>query len=347
MNRGKYEVPQYGKRKHGIIAIIALVLGLTFLYSGYFSWSESAPIFGDFSTGPVHYEISLLVLTGVIVYVSIIFRTRIGIATAVLVTLAVLPHQIFGLHEIPFFRPISFGVATVLIAMLVGTILDLRDQASEAHNIEQSLARQVVITQERERQFVAHELHDVVLQEAVDITHGIDELLETVSREEDKTRLRQLRIDLENMMEETRRLVRGLRPPVLDDIGLVLSLRELADSRTEEMVEITVNVVGTERRLPDLVETALFRIAEEALNNTKRHSKATRIDMVIEFTPEQVRLEISDNGIGFTVPSNRQLVNQNKFGIVDIAERAQLAGGSIQIKSSGGKGTDIIVEMPV
>lgn len=335
------------RKRHGIIATVALLLGLLSLYSGYFPWSESAHIYGDFSKGPVHYEISLLVLTVVIIYVSIVFRTRIGIATAALVTLAVLPHQIFGLHEIPFFRPISFGVATVLIAMLVGTILNLRDQASEAHDIEQSLARQVVVTQERERQVVAHELHDVVLQEAVDITHEIDELLEVVFREENKRRLRKIRTDLENMMEETRQLVRGLRPPVLDDIGLVLSLRELADSRTENTVEITVDVVGTERRLPDIVETALFRIAEEALNNTKKHSKANRIDMVIEFTEENVRLEISDNGIGFAVPSNRQLVNQNKFGIVDIAERAQLAGGSIKIKSLMGKGTVITVNMPV
>jgi signal transduction histidine kinase len=336
-----------GRKKHGIIATITLVLGLIFLYSGYFPWSESAHVYRDFSKGPIHYEISLLLLTVAIIYVSLIFRTRIGIATALLVTLAVLPHQIFGLHEIPFFRPISFGVATVLIAMLVGTILNLRDQASEAHDIEQSLARQVVITQERERQVVAHELHDVVLQEAVDITHGIDELLETVSGEENKTRLRKLRTDLENMMEETRQLVRGLRPPVLDDIGLVLSLRELADSRTEDTVEITVNVVGKERRLPDIVETALFRIAEESLNNTKRHSKATRIKMVIEFTAEKILLEISDNGIGFTVPSDRQLVNQNKFGIVDIAERARLAGGNMRIKSAKDKGTVISVDIPV
>jgi len=337
----------HGREKHGIIAIIALSLGLLFLYSGYFPWSESAHIYRDFSRGPIHYEISLLFLTGVIVYVSVIFRTGIGIAMAVLVTVAVLPNQIFGLHEIPFFRPISFGVAAVLIAMVVGMILNRRDEAREARDIEQSLARQVVYAQEREKQTVAHELHDVVLQEAVDIAHEIDELMEGVSQEVNKTRLRQLRTDVENMMEKTRLLVRGLRPPVLDDIGLVLSLRELADSRAENNVEITVSVLGEERRLPDSVETALFRIAEEALNNTKRHSQATRIDMVMEYTAEKVYLKISDNGIGFDIPTYRKLVHQNKFGIVDISERAQFAGGNLQIKSAIGKGTIIVVDMPV
>jgi len=335
------------RHKHGIIAIIALSLGLLFLYSGYFPWSESAHIYKDFSRGPVHYEISLLFLTGIIIYVSVVFRTRIGTAMAVLVTLAVLPNQIFGLHEIPFFRPISFGVAAVLIAMLIGTILNLRDQAREAHDIEQSLARQVVFAQEREKQTVAHELHDVVLQEAVDIAHEIDELLEVVSQEVNKTRLRQLRTDVENMMEKTRQLVRGLRPPVLDDIGLVLSLRELADSRSENNVEITVNVLGKESRLPDPVETALFRIAEEAINNARRHSQANRIEMYMEFTAEKVSLKISDNGIGFDIPTHRKLVHQNKFGIVDISERAQFAGGNLQIKSAIGKGTVVTVDMPV
>jgi len=125
-----------------------------------------------------------------------------------------------------------------------------------------------------------------------------------------------------------------------------LSLRELADSRSENTVEITVNVIGEERRLPDLIETALFRIAEEALNNTKRHSQATRIDILIEFTADKVCLQISDNGIGFNMPTYRKLVHQNKFGIVDISERAQLAGGSLRVKSATGNGTVINVEMP-
>ena len=199
---------------------------------------------------------------------------------------------------------------------------------------------------ETEKQSLAHELHDVVLQKAVDIAHEIDDILEEVSDEGSRTRLKQLRTDIGDMMEQTRQVVRDLRPPILDEIGLVGSLEELADSRGEHGIEITLSVRGKERRLPDMMEAALFRIAEEALNNVRRHSEATRIDMVVEFAADQVRLQLSDNGVGFVLPPQRELVGKSKFGIVDMSERARLAGGNFRIESAVGRGTVITVEMP-
>ncbi len=335
------------RRKRTIIVIVSLFLGLLFLYSGDFPWSQSAHIYSDFSKGPTHYEISLLLLYVVIVYASIIFRTRIGIIVAALVTLALVPQQVFKLHDIPFFRPISYGTAAILTAGLIGTILNRRDQEKEAYDIQQSLARQVVTVRETEKQSLAHELHDVVLQKAVDIAHEIDDLLEEVSEEASRTRLKQLRNDIGDMMEQTRQVVRDLRPPMLDEIGLVGSLKELADSRAEHGIEITLSVRGKERRLTDQMEAALFRIAEETLNNIRRHSQATRIEIVVEFAAEKVRLQLSDNGVGFVVPTYRELVGERKFGIVDMSERARLAGGNFRIESAVGRGTVITVEMPV
>jgi signal transduction histidine kinase len=335
------------RRKPTIIVIVSLLLGLLFLYSGDFPWSESAHVYSDFSKGPTHYEISLLLLYVVIVYASIVFRTRIGIIVAVLVTLALVPQQVFKLHDIPFFRPISYGTAAILTAWLIGTILNRRDQAKEAYDIQQSLARQVVTVRETEKQSLAHELHDVVLQKAVDIAHEIDDLLEEASDEVSRARLKQLRTDIGDMMEQTRQVVRDLRPPMLDEIGLVGSLKELADSRAEHGIEITLSVWGKERRLPDMMEAALFRIAEEALNNVRRHSEATRIEIVVEFAADQVRLQLSDNGVGFVLPTYRELVGERKFGVVDMSERARLAGGNFHIESTVGRGTVITVEMPV
>ena len=333
-------------RKRTIIVVAYLFLGLLFLYSGDFPWSESTQGYGGFAKGPTHYEISLLVLYGIIVYASIVFRIKIGIIVAVLVTLALVPHQVFKLHDIPFFRPISFGAAGVLTAGLIGTILNRRDQAREAYEIEQSLAREVATVRETEKQSLAHELHDVVLQKAVDIVHEIDDLLEDMSKEVNISRLKQLRIDMEEMMDQTRQVVRDLRPPLLDEIGLVASLKGLADSKAEPGVEVTLGVRGREKRLPDLVEAALFRIAEEALNNGRRHSKATLIEIVMEFGADKVWLKISDNGVGFVLPTYRQLVGARKFGIADMAERARLAGGDFRIQSAVGRGTVITVEMP-
>lgn len=275
-----------------------------------------------------------------------VFRTRIGIIVAALVTLAIVPQQVFKLHDIPFFRPISFGTAAILTAGLIGTILNRRDQAREAQEIQQSLARQVATVRETEKQSVAHELHDVVLQKAVDIAHEIDDVLEEVPDEVSRTRLKKLRTDVEDMMEQTRQVVRDLRPPMLDEIGLVGSLKELTDSRAEQGIELTLSVRGEERRLPDLMEAALFRIAEEALNNIRRHSQATRIEIVVEFAAEEVRLRLSDNGVGFVLPTYRELVGKSKFGIVDMSERARLAGGNFRIESAVGRGTVITVDMP-
>jgi signal transduction histidine kinase len=304
-------------------------------------------IYRDFSRGPAHYEISLLLLTGIIVYASIVFRVTIGIILALLVTLAVVPQQLFKLHEIPFFRPISFGVAAILIAALVGIILNRRDQLKEANDIQQSLTRQVVTVRETEKQSLAHELHDVVLQKAVDIAHEIDEILEEVPEEASRARLKQLRTDVENMMDDTRQLLQDLRPPVLDEIGFVSSLEELAYAKAEHNAEVDLNILGQERRLPEMVETALFRIAEEALSNIKRHSRATRIEITVEFAPKNVRLQVADNGVGFALPTQRQLVGRKKFGIVDMSERARLLGGNLRIESLEGQGTSLVVEMPV
>jgi signal transduction histidine kinase len=275
-----------------------------------------------------------------------VFRTRIGIIVAALVTLALVPQQVFKLHDIPFFRPISFGTAAILTAGLIGTILNRRDQAREAQEIQQSLARQVATVRETEKQSVAHELHDVVLQKAVDIAHEIDDVLEEVPDEVSRTRLKKLRTDVEDMMEQTRQVVRDLRPPMLDEIGLVGSLKELADSRAEQGIEIILSVSGEERRLPDLTEAALFRIAEEALNNIRRHSRATRVEITVEFATNEVRLKLSDNGVGFVLPTYRELVGKSKFGIVDMSERARMAGGNFRVESAVGRGTIITVGMP-
>jgi len=346
MSRGKYRFMIGHRKKHFIIIIVSLFLELLFLYSGYFPWFESLRAFRDFSRGPAHYEISLLLFTGIIVYASVIFRVKTGVILAVFVMIALIPHQVLKLHEIPLFRPISFGVAAILTAALIGTILNRRDQLKEARDIQQSLIYQVVTVREKEKQSLARELHDIVLQTAIDIVHEIDELLEVTSGETSRNRMKQLRSYLEIMMEQTRQLVQGLRTPVLDEIGFITSLKELTDSKTKHDFKTTLRVNGEERPLAEPVETALFRIAEESLTNAKRHSQATQVEMVVEFSSEKVCLQISDNGVGFDVPTYRELVSQRKFGIVDMYERAQMVGGNLHIKSSSGKGMVITVAVP-
>ena len=207
---------------------------------------------------------------------------------------------------------------------------------------------QTIDAQERERQYLARELHDETLQDLVDIAHKIDELAEGEDIPRNLSGLRILRNDVDSVLETTRRFTLGLRPPLLDEMGLGSSLRLLAQEiANEQDMELDVEIHGEEKRLSENVELSMFRIAQEALHNIKRHSRATRISLDLENNTSKVRLKIVDNGVGFSVPVPEQLTKSGKFGLAGMAERARLVGGNVLVKSVIGKYTVVKVEIPV
>ncbi|HEY3239326.1 MAG TPA: ATP-binding protein, partial [Acidimicrobiia bacterium] len=141
-------------------------------------------------------------------------------------------------------------------------------------------------------------------------------------------------------LEETRRAITGLRPSVLDDLGLAAGLDHLA--RGLPGVEAEVDVSPTS--LAPHVETALFRIAQEALQNVAKHAQASWVRVALADDPGAgvVRLEVSDDGIGFD-PSTRR---PDAYGLVGMAERAGLTGGRLEVASRAGGGTTVAVTVP-
>jgi signal transduction histidine kinase len=108
-----------------------------------------------------------------------------------------------------------------------------------------------------------------------------------------------------------------------------------------------VNVLGTERRLPEEVELVLFRITQEALRNVWRHAQATQAEVTIEFDRGKVRITVSDNGKGFNLPNTiGDFVRDGKLGLAGMQERARLVNGTLTMQSEPGKGTSIVVEIP-
>jgi len=203
---------------------------------------------------------------------------------------------------------------------------------------------------EEERKHIARELHDSVAQTLIAILHQVENFLEakTHFRIEDTRFLWNLGEEIRSVLQEVRQFSHDLRPAILDDLGLIPALAWLARQQKMQGVEAQFRVIGTERRLPADTELALFRIAQEALRNTSRHASASRAEMTLELDQSKATLTITDNGRGFTVPTDLgELSDLGKLGLIGIQERAWLLGGNVKIKSELGKGTTIAVEVLV
>jgi signal transduction histidine kinase len=337
------------KTLHAILIALSLLVTVLLFYLGDVSWLGSGKLSGGFWSGQAYHELSLLLLIGPVIYASIIFRVRGGIIASLVSSLAILPHAFFfSPYPDPFFRLITFAVIGVLLAGFIGSQLNSRTRLEKEHARLEHFLVETIGVEERQKRYLARELHDESLQALVDISHNIDELLETEDMTSIKTSLQDLRGEIDAVVEGTRRFVRGLRPPLLEEMGIATSLKWLAEELSEEEeIEVSVDIQGEEQTIQEAVELALFRIAQEALNNAKKHSHATRIQLALSFTEEKVQLRIADNGVGFSVPAQDMLASEGKFGLIGMEERAHLAGGAFRIESTAGQGTVITVEMPV
>jgi len=209
----------------------------------------------------------------------------------------------------------------------------------------------VIRAQEEERQRLARELHDGTIQSLVllcrrlDSMHDKGELLPSSVTD----RLQEARVTAEEAVRELRDVTKALRPPILDDLGMVTSIRRLLDDFVERTgAKGQQKVVGQQRRLPSDTELGIFRIAQEALRNVERHAKATRVTVTITFAHQEVGLEVADNGVGFSVSSVLgDLITSGQHGLLSMRERAELLGGKFEIQSSFVEGTRVMVSIPV
>ena len=212
---------------------------------------------------------------------------------------------------------------------------------------------QVTRAQEDERKRIARELHDDLAQSLLLLTQGLDFLSSTTRKKLSDAELRQslekLRSQAINTLEGLRRYAQDLRPPILDHLGLLPALEWMVEDLAKKHgIDARVKVLGSERSLPAEVELLLFRIAQEALTNTRRHAEASRARITLEFGDDKVVLTVNDNGKGFKLPLRLgDLASVGKLGLAGMQERAQLIGGRLELQSEVGKGTTVTVEVPV
>ena len=209
------------------------------------------------------------------------------------------------------------------------------------------VAERVMQAQERERQRVARELHDQTGQTLTHEIISLDLLLERTSDSEARQQIEAVKRTLEQTLEEVHRMAQDLRPSVLDDLGLVPALRTLA--RQGAGPEVRLRVEGLHGRLPLPIETALYRIAQEALINAVKYARAAHIDIRLEANGAGVRLSVRDDGVGFDprrVPTTAE-PGRAGLGLFGMRERASLLHGTLEVHSQAAKGTEIVVQLPL
>jgi len=210
-----------------------------------------------------------------------------------------------------------------------------------------SYARQVTQAQEDERLRIARELHDETAQELVLLSRKLEQLKSRVGSDRVQE-IDGLLTMTRGTIQAVRRYSRDLRPSVLDDLGLRAAIEMVVEDTGHRLPKgASIQITGRERRLDGPLELALFRIAQEALRNVEKHSAATMATVELDFGANEIRLAVSDDGQGFSAARNvSELIRSGKLGLVGMKERAELVGGTFELRSDPGTGTLISVRVP-
>jgi PAS domain S-box-containing protein len=211
------------------------------------------------------------------------------------------------------------------------------------------LSHQILQAQEEERKRISRELHDEVAQTLV----GINVHLETLTREgegnpeELHEKLARTRLLVEKSVDIVHEFARKLRPPALDDLGLIPALHAFMNEFTKRTgVRARLTAFAAVEKLDINQRTVLYRVAHEALNNVARHADATQVEVHIEKLPESVSMKIKDNGKAFDVESAMHANHGKRLGLLGMRERLEMIGGNLSIESAPGKGTLVWARIP-
>lgn len=197
---------------------------------------------------------------------------------------------------------------------------------------------------EQEAKRIAHSLHAEAGQMLVAVYLALQEIHREATPPV-RTRVSDAIALLDEIEAQLRRLSHELRPVILDDLGVVPALRYLADGLSRR-AGIGISVDGPADRWPRPVESALYRIAQEALTNVSRHARATHVWIRFRRTAHAIQCSIRDDGIGFDVGAVAGLGGERGFGLIGIRERVSVLGGTLHIASGAHQGTELIITIP-
>ncbi len=267
--------------------------------------------------------------------------------------------RILGVLSVASTAPEQIGEEEMLLLEAVGRQMGIAleharlwTELEAKERVRAELLAKALRAQEEERKRIARELHDQIGQSLNALVFGIKTAEAILQADVDRASevLGRLKGAAADTVRELQTTVYDLRPSVLDDLGLGPALRWFAESRVQASgVAVTLELPEPERRLPSEVETALFRIAQEALTNVVKHADARHVNVALSVEVERATLEIADDGVGFVATqvfapdddSGRGL------GLLGMRERAELLGGRWEAESCVGEGTRVRVEIPI
>lgn len=224
---------------------------------------------------------------------------------------------------------------------------EAQDEQKNSYESIRNLNTHMQLAREDERATLAREIHDQLGQRLTGFKMEIDYILRKSQNLESfvNEKLRNVINQIDRTIGTVRNISRNLRPGILDDFGLLAALEWQADEFTKTSgVPVFFQYMGEEKNTDNQKVTAIFRVYQESLTNIMRHAKCTHVNVMVNFGTEIITLEVADNGQGF---DPEMLKNQKSLGVFGMKERIESIGGKFEIESTKGKGTKVILEMPL
>jgi len=213
----------------------------------------------------------------------------------------------------------------------------------------QSLSHRLMEVQEAERRRIARELHDEIGQALTAVKINLQMMQNLPDASALGSRLEESVDIIERVLQQARTLSRDLRPPLLDDLGLVAALRWYLNRQAQRSgfaAQFVAEPLAV--RLPVNLETACFRLAQEALTNVARHAQAGQVCMELRHHPAELQLSIRDDGVGFDVNAALERASRGEsLGLLGMQERVLLMGGELAIESAPAHGTEVRARFPI
>ncbi|MEJ9229503.1 sensor histidine kinase [Peribacillus butanolivorans] len=212
---------------------------------------------------------------------------------------------------------------------------------------KQDFGLKIIEAQEQERKKLSREIHDGPAQMLANVMMRSD-LIERVQRErgpdEALVEIRSLKVMVRNALYEVRRIIYDLRPMALDDLGLVPTLRKYLQTTEDYNTGVHLNFVnlGQVKRLPSDMEVALFRLVQEAVQNSLKHAEPKQVQVKLSISKEMVTVVVKDDGKGF----DSSIQKEGSFGLVGMRERVELLEGEMTIDSQPGAGALVFIQIP-
>jgi PAS domain S-box-containing protein len=234
---------------------------------------------------------------------------------------------------------------------ILSVVLDITERKLAEERLRE-LTRQLIAAQEAERKRIAQELHDELGQAMTAISldlGGIEKALPAEASRELRERLIDARSMAHAVDEQISEMALDLRPSLLDDLGLLPALQWYLNRYSQRTgIEVATNFEDLESRLPDEVETTLYRVIQEALTNIARHAQAGKVLISLDRSAAAVTASIQDNGRGFDVDGAQgPAASPGSMGLLGIKDRVSTLGGTVDIRSERGEGTRIQIELPI